>query len=165
MKRDDIHNSICAMLPDVDPKALIPLIEGALERLRKSIIGFWPLEDAFCLTHQESIRMLSKLAESEAQKTRLLEIISLKCKDCLSFIPQSTDEDVRDLSQRILRIFDRILLKQGELFVEAVNNGAYNKLGFNDLRDIILLDITDNPSSSKILHYYQNIILGHRYFK
>lgn len=158
MTRSEIHSAIRSAISSEDQKALIHHIDAALVRLTKRYIRHWKKVDEFCLTHDEHQRILTRLAEMGNQEVDFYETVSSHCRDCLCEIDESDQGDLEDLKIRVPRVIEKLLLRGGEVFVTAVLSDTLARFGFDDLSDIILKDLENNPKSSKIIHHYPKII-------
>jgi hypothetical protein len=158
MQRSEIHNAISSAIPLEDQNILIRHIDPALARLTKRYIRHWKKEDEFCLTREEHQRILVRLAEMDNQEVDFYETVLSHCRDCLCEINESVQADLDDLKIRVPRVIEKLLLRGGEAFVTAVLSDKLARFGFDDLTDIILKDLEDQPRSSKIIQYYPKIV-------
>jgi hypothetical protein len=158
MSRNEIHNFIRSVISSDDQELLIHHVNAALLRLTKRYIRYWKKEDEFCLAHEEHQRILIRLAEIDNQEVDFYETVLTHCRDCLCEIDQSDQGDIEDLKIRIPRVIEKLLLRGGEVFVTAVLSDKLSRFGFDDLPDIVLKDLENNPKSSKIIQHYPHII-------
>lgn len=160
MSRADVHNAVNEVLPSSDPQNTAKETDKALKRLTKKTIRHWEKDDEFCLTHEEHTRNLTRLAEAENEENDFKEAIASICEDCLSGIEEASADDVLDLTDRVPRIIEKLLLKCGEEFASAVLNKTLDQVGLHELADIIMRDISDSRPSSPIIHHYQKITMA-----
>jgi len=158
MKRQQIKEKIASALSSADRSILDKEVDKALTRLTKRFIRSWPTEDAFCLTHEEHLRIMQRLAETEDEKAVFLACIEKLCAESLADINGSKPEDTEDLINRIPRVLESLLLKRGEYFAIAVKNHNLDDIGFDDLTDIIMNDLSNNRPASDIAHYFPALI-------
>ncbi|MBU4129110.1 MAG: hypothetical protein L6302_07025 [Desulfobacteraceae bacterium] len=158
MSREEIHDKICAAISTNDKKTLDKLIDSALSRLTKRYIRHWQKDDEFCLTHDEHIRIITRLAEVENQESDFFNSVSRHCGYCLREINKECQADQDDLNSRVPRIIEKLLLKRGENFVSSVLSDKITRIDTDDLKDIILSDLQDQPANSNIIHHYPKII-------
>jgi len=156
--RSQIHAQIFKTLPSADKETLIQCIDSALSRLAKRYIRHWKKDDEFCLTHDESQRISIRLAELENQKTDFSETVIKHCQVCLEAIDGHTESDFLDIQKRIPRIIEKLLLRQGEIFVSAVLSNKLNRISYHDLVDIVLADLNDNKPDSNIIENYPKLL-------
>lgn len=158
MPRREIHNTICSAISANDAEVLHKLIDKALARLTKRYIRHWRKEDEFCLTHDEHQRIIIRLAEIENQESEFFNSVSRHCYDCLSEIDEGDHTDQDDLYPRVPRVIEKLLLRQGENFVSSVLSDKITRIDSEDLKDIILSDLQDQPVNSETIQHYPKII-------
>lgn len=158
MTRHEIYKSINEGISSNDNDALHRLIDSALSRLTKKYIRHWKKEDEFCLTHDEHQRILSRLADIENEESEFFENLSSQCSRCLEDFNESNLSDQDDLSQRIPRVIEKLLLRRGESFVNSVLSSSITRVEAKDLNDLIFIDLQDQPPRSNILQHYPGII-------
>jgi len=158
MNRSEIHDRIASAITSNDDKKFHRYIDAALSRLTKRFIRHWKEEDEFCLTHDESQRIMERLADIESEENKFLESVTSNCALWLSELSEANETDLKDLEDRIPRIFERIFLKKGETFVSSVLSDRVTRIESKDLKDIIINDISIKNPKSKIVEYYPGII-------
>jgi len=158
MNRLQIKDAVCAALPSAERGALEQEVDKALQRLAKRFIRHWQKKDEFCLTRDESQRILARLADKETEESEFRSAVEKHCTDCLHEMDASEECDLSDLTARITRVLERLLLRRGELFVEAVLSDSLERVGFSELADIILHDITTYPPNSQIMEHYPKLV-------
>ncbi len=145
LSRSGIHEAVCAALPSTDRELLIHHVDAALKRLTKRFIRHWQKEDEFCLTHEEHQRITSRLAELENEESDFRDEATHHINQCVEEFGDRDSLDGHDLQQRIPRVLEKLLLKRGEFFVSAVLSGNLRRIGFEDLTDIVLNDLSLHP--------------------
>jgi hypothetical protein len=158
ISRERIHESIYDALPTADKSTISRNVDKALSRLEKKYIRHWHNEDEFCLTHDESQRILDRLAEESSQEADFLRCVRHQCSAYLDQIPNAQPSDLLDLCDRIPRILEKLLLRQGEVFVAAVQSGNLSLIGTKQLADMVTSDIAKAKPQSTITHYYPGIV-------
>ena len=153
ISRSEIQQAVLQLLPSTDKQLAIRYIDTALTRLTKKYIRHWPKEDEFCLTHEEHQRILASLAENEIEESKFNEEVMARSQECLTEISGAESTNLSDLTDRIPRVIERLLLKRGEAFVSAILTDKLDRVEFEHLTDIIFQDISDHrPKESSIHH-------------
>jgi hypothetical protein len=158
ISREKVHQTILSALPSADKNTVIHHVDKALSRLEKKYIRYWKKEDEFCLTHDESQRILDRLAEESSQEAEFLRFVKQYCSAYLDEIAEACPADLGDLSTRVPRILEKLLLRQGESFVAAVKSGNLSMVGTKELADIVISDLNEQRPHSKITHHYPKIV-------
>lgn len=158
LPRKDVHVAVLSSLPTADPVVVVRLTDAALARLAKRYVRHWPQEDGFCLTYDESQRMVAQLAEVESQMIDFTESLKRRIKVCINLGHVSESVDFDDLHARVQRIIQRLFLRRGELFVQALQSDTLSRIGLFDLDDIILKDLQNFPTSSTLLAQLPEIL-------
>lgn len=158
MPREKVHEAIISALPSADRSILVQQIDSALSRLTKRFIRHWQKEDEFCLTYEEHLRIVDRLAVNETEEIDFLEEVEKHCFECLCEIRSSDTKDLDDLRLRVPRILQQLLLRRGEAFVTAVLTGNLSRAGFEELGDIILRDLDDDRPQSEIIQHYPKLV-------
>jgi len=154
MSRAKVHEIVSAVVPDADPQVVTVQIDSALARLTKRYIRHWQKEDEFCLTHDEHVRITSRLADVAAEDTDLRETVMRHADRSLAEVDGAVLDDLADLVIRVPRVLERLLCYRGEEFASAVLTNTLQRVGLERLADLILSDIdTDRPSSLIVQHY------------
>jgi hypothetical protein len=150
LAREEIRRQIRSVLPNHPSEQVDAYTDSALTRLTKRFIRHWQTQDEFCLMHEERLRLRDRLATYEAADSafqeELLDVtrrVALKHGLTLNGLQ---DELVR----RIRRVLEKFLLSRGEAFAAAVNTGDFRQMGFEELKEIVIRDIGENPDSAKI---------------
>ncbi|MDD2902207.1 MAG: hypothetical protein PHU44_07200 [Syntrophales bacterium] len=158
LSRKQIHEAIHTALPSADREKVSAYVNSALTRLTKRYLRHWVKDDEFCLTHEEHMRISSRLAELEIQEADFYSEVRLHCNECLKDIKDVEEDDVQDLQQRIPRVLEKLFLRRGESFVSTVVSGTLHRMGVEGLVDIILEDIAIYPQKSKIVHHLPDVV-------
>ena len=158
MSRKEIHERVLQSLPAADPAKAVPLIDAALDRLKRLYIKQWQQQDEFCLSHEEHIRILIRLAEIENQEKEFKSLVAGFCENYFADLNSTPGDEIDDLQVRIPRIIEALLLHQGESFAEAVRLNKLDRIECDDLNDLIARDITVNPSSSGYIQHFPILI-------
>ena len=153
ISRSGIHQAVCTALPSADREIIILHVDAALMRLTKRYIRHWQKKDEFCLTHEEHRRITSRLAEQENEESDFRNEAARHINQCMAEFCHQDSPDEDDLQQRIPRILENLLLKQGEFFVSAVLSGNLRRIGLEDLTDIILNDLSLYPPPPRAIQH------------
>lgn len=158
MKRAQVQETIHQYLPTANAEELNEYINAALVRLSKRYIRHWQKEDEFCLMHDEYQRILSRLAEKKNEENDFDCELTKQCSLCLQDIKGTTEEDTSDLRLRTHRVIEKLLLRKGEIFVSAIRTGAPERMGFDQVMDIIMKDIESHRPGKIIAHLIPKIV-------
>lgn len=158
LSRKRVHEIVEAAVPDANKEIVKVQIDSALGRLTKRYIRHWQKDDEFCLTHDEHVRITSRLADGAAEDRDFQETVEAHCVRCLDEVAESIPEDLDDLLKRVPRILEQLLLRRGEEFVSAVLTDTLHCVGLKQLADMILSDIDNNRPQSPILEHYPKIV-------
>jgi len=156
--RDQVHQTIRDYLPSANRDQLSHHIDAALRRLTKRYIRHWQKEDEFCLTHEEHQRILSKLAEKENEEAAFYGEVAAHCRFCLQEVKDAKEADIADLQLRIPRVIEKLLLRLGEAFVCNVLSGTLDRMGFEQLTDIVVEDISSNLPQGNVSQHMPRIV-------
>ena len=63
-----------------------------------------------------------------------------------------------DLSERVSRILEELLLKRGEFFVSAVASGTLTHIGLGDLTDLIMKDLAEYRPGGRGVHFMPHLL-------
>ena len=158
ISRAKVHELVSAAVPDADKDIVSIQIDGALDRLTKRYVRHWQKEDEFCLTHDEHVKITSRLADAAAEDADFHEEVKTHCRVCLAELEEATPEDNDDLILRIPRVLEKLLLSRGEEFVSAVLTDTLHRVGLEQLADIILRDIDDDRPKSPNIEIYPKLV-------
>jgi len=156
--RQKIHDSVLTMLPHSDGKVIMGLTDAALERLSKRYIRHWQQEDSFCLTYDEHERMAAQLADVDSQTVVFMSTVTNLINDFFTNGHTFPEADIKALPERVSRVIQKLFLRNGELFIEALQSGTLSRIGLKDLEDIILHDLIEFPNLSTLLPHIPRII-------
>ncbi len=158
MGRQQVRDTVSAALPSAERPALDQQVDRALKRLTKRFIRHWQKDDEFCLMHDESQRILSRIAEKETEESDFNFVVEKHCTACLHELDASQEQDLFDLKDRVVRVLEQLLLRRGEAFVEAVLAESLERVGFSEMADLILEDIAAKPPNSAITEHYPKLV-------
>lgn len=159
MKRDEIHEFVLKLTPNSPKETVILYIDNALKRLSKRYIRHHQLDDTFCLTFEEHERISEALSEREINREQFIYDINLSAEVFLIENKIHVNLDNIQLSQRIPRILERILLARGEVFVHTVLTGNISNIQNSDIRDVVIQDINMFPISESFSPHIVNLII------
>jgi hypothetical protein len=142
LTRPEVHGRVQKMLPNHPSEAVVKYVDSALRQLTKKVLRHWQAQDEFCLSHEENERIRNRLVDIEQSDTKLVSEIRDVVQDCA---PMNPPESIDTATSRVRRIVEAFLLSRGEVFVSTTQNGQYQVIGTDDLRDYIVRDITSNP--------------------
>ena len=158
LSRQAVLDSVCKSLPEADHQMVKTFVDSALIRLSKRYIRHWPKEDEFCLTHEESQRIQLRLAEEAVQQAEYNAMIRRHCEACLNDIGAFVESNCADLQSRVPRVTEKYLLRRGEGFVAAAIADRLDRLGYEQLDDIILADINAHRPPPAVIHICQKVV-------
>lgn len=158
LAREEIRRIIASILPATDRKILIVQVDSALARLTKRYIRHWKQEDEFCLAHDEHLRITTRVADAATENCNFKETVQRQCLACLPVVEGWEQSDLEDLTIRVPRVVERLLLKRGEEFALAVLTENLNRVGLEQLGDLILRDIDEARPKSIISKHYPKLV-------
>ena len=158
LKRAHIHEIIHRYLPSISGAELYSHIDAALMRLSKRYIRYWKKEDEFCLTHDEHQIVISRLAQKAVEESEFDCEVLKHCNLCLQTINATSEENVNDLKLRAHRIIERLLLRKGEIFVSGAKSGIPERMGLDQIIDIIMRDIESHKPVPAIAHHMPKML-------
>ncbi|MCQ8128453.1 hypothetical protein [Methylomonas rivi] len=136
LTRNQVYDLVKKIIPTDDIAFLIAETDKSLSRLNKNFIRHYP-NDEFCLSHEENIRLKSRIAEVEINDQELVNDITNALK---AVIPEVELADNGNLLSylSICRIsMEKFLLQRGELFVSALENGQLQHLEYGSVKRIV----------------------------
>jgi hypothetical protein len=147
MSRTEIKGHVAALLPAHNLAQRNAQVDGALNRLSKVYIRHWQKPDEFCLTHDERVRLIERLA----QMAELDFALRKELRSMLARIAheQGSDIDEASLDEAVNRtqaVLERVLLDRGEAFAGAVTGGGETAVHFGDVEAVVYKDLTLNPA-------------------
>jgi hypothetical protein len=133
--------------------------DAAPGRLTKRYIRHRTTPDEFCLTHEERVRLRESLALYEAADLASQTELSIVIKRLVLRYDVRLDTE-SELHNRVRRVLGKFLLSRGEAFAAAVGTRSYHKMGFEELKEIVIRDIGDNPESGRIGADLPDLVVG-----
>ena len=129
MPRSDVQNRILALFPNHDCTRIVTLVDAALLKLNKRYVRHWPLQDEFCLAHEEATRVRARLAAIETANSSL----DAAMRDTLeSANPKGPA--VPALLTLARTALNHWMLRRGETFAGAITADRLDELDGDDLR-------------------------------
>lgn len=160
MARKIVHEKVVEFIPSSDPAEIEKYVNSALSKLNKKVIRHWIQEDEFCLTHEEVNRIQERVAEAECDEIDFFNEIERLVENEKDDSDQITDENIEEISNRILRIIDNYLIKSGESFASSVLNNDIYLNDHNTLKNSIFSDLSEYPSKADYLAHFPDIALN-----
>jgi hypothetical protein len=160
MTRESVHEKVFSFIPSNDPYQIEKNVDAALKKLSKKVIRHWTKEDEFCLTYEEVNRLQERVAESECEEVEFTNEVRRLVENEREDSTQINDQNITEISNRILRVIDNYLIKSGESFASSVVNGDICLNDHNTLKNCIFSDITDFPSTDDYLVHFPDIALN-----
>jgi len=160
MTRKNVHEKVITFIPSSDPVEIEKNVDSALNKLNKKVIRHWTKEDEFCLTHDEVNRIQERVAETECEEVEFSNEVGRLVENEREDSDHINDENIEEISNRILRIIDNYLIKSGESFAYSVVSGDICLNDHNTLKNCIFSDITDVPSEEDYLVHFPDIALN-----
>jgi hypothetical protein len=130
--RSEIRASVCRLLPGQEEDFIVKETDKALGRLTKKFIRAYP-NDEFCLTHEESERIKSRLADTESRDVGL----STEIDAVLSQYFNENELARRPFGTIARRSIEQFLFQRGEVFVAALEQGQLDRVNHELVRDIV----------------------------
>ena len=160
MLRKDIHLKVIEFIPSSEPSEIGKYVNSALEKLNKKVIRHWTKEDSFCLTHDEVNRIQGRVAETACEETEFANEVDRLVLNEKEDSDHINDENIHEISTRILRVVDRYLIKSGESFASSVVHGDICLNDHNTLKNCIFSDIAAYPSSESYISNFPDVALN-----
>lgn len=160
MARIDVHKKVLTFLPSSEPDEIKKYVDSALNRLSKKVIRHWTKEDEFCLTHEEVCRIQDRVAETECEEIEFFNEIRRLVVNEREDSDHISDENIEEISNRILRIIDKYLIKSGESFATSVVSGEICLNDQNTVKNCIFTELSEHPTNSQYLVYFPDIALN-----
>ncbi|MGQ0552839.1 MAG: hypothetical protein ACT4PU_06425 [Planctomycetota bacterium] len=139
--RGAIHEGVCCVLPGHSKDQIIRFTESALRRLTKVSIRHWPVDDSFCLTHDERVRVLDFKTEAALAETALLESIRATSSSLLA-ARNAPSSFVEMLTQCLRTTIDAVLLERSQSFAMAVQTGSLEGLADIESTGVLLAEVS-----------------------
>jgi hypothetical protein len=141
--RNEIHAQVGKLLPSHPSGQLQSFTDAALKRLDKVHLRHWRKLDEFCLTHQERVRLSTRLADVErmddALRSELRALIVLTAEERGD---ELTEVDEVAAVERTRSVIERILLDRGQTFAAAVARDRGAQIRFEDIEAVVSREIT-----------------------
>ncbi|WP_143012551.1 hypothetical protein [Variovorax sp. EL159] len=131
MSKAAVHAAICSHLPGQAEAFVVGETDKALARLTKKFIRLFPNEE-YCLTHEETERIKSRLAETEARDNALNTAIA----EVLTQVFTDTELHQNPCANLARQSVEQFLFQRGELFVAALDRGQLDRLSYDLVKDI-----------------------------
>lgn len=148
MLRTDIYLQVAKSVPSTPERVVRDRVDAALKRLERHYLRHWTKDDKFCLTSQEVKRIGGRLAELERRQSDLQQAIRRAVDR------SSSDElylnDLEGIAEALTALIERVLHRQGELFVNAVSTGDAPPIVAAELRDLTVAVLSENPADYKV---------------
>jgi hypothetical protein len=160
MSRSTIHEKVLQFIPSNEESEIKKYVDSSLKKLDKKVIRHWRKDDEFCLTHDEVQRIQERVAETACEESEFSNEIERLVENEKEDSDHINDENIDDISNRILRIVDLYLIKSGESFASSVVHGNICINDQNTLKNCIFSDINDHPSAECYLNHFPDIALN-----
>ncbi|MBQ0762224.1 hypothetical protein [Marinobacter psychrophilus] len=160
MARIEVHKKVIEFIPSSDPGEIEQYVNSALNKLNKKVIRHWTKGDEFCLTHEEVSRIQERVAETACEEVDFSNEVERLVGNEREDSDHINDENIQEITNRILRIIDNYLIKSGELFASSVLRGDILLSDRNTLNNCIFSDINNFPSSESYLVHFPDIALN-----
>lgn len=141
---EELFAAVRGMLPDANSDELRRYFDQALNRLIKKQIRHYPKTDEFCLTHEESLAMREKLAALELQDSQFIKAIEAEVNASVHARGQKNIA-VEMVVPRVRRALEQFFLGRGESFAAALASGQRKFFGSEEIRTIVISDISKQP--------------------
>jgi hypothetical protein len=151
LSTSDIRQRVRSYLPNHPESELNKYVDSALTRMRRHAITF-SAPDLFALSFTEREKLVARLAQFEVHTNKLTEEIAEYTARRREGMDGAAIE--ADAELRIRRVLEKFLLRNGELFAEAVVSGEFNAIPLEELRAILLSDAEEHPIATEFLHTY-----------
>jgi hypothetical protein len=150
LSREEVRSRVRSTLSNHSANEVDQKTDSALGRLTKKFIRHWKKTDEFCLTHDERLRLLDRVALHETADAEFQRELSEIADRMAGSYKVALNGQRAALDMRIRRVVEKFLLSRGEAFALAVTSGEFNKMGFDELQDIVIRDIGEHPDSEGI---------------
>jgi hypothetical protein len=146
---NDLFARVRALLPSEHSNHVDVLAKSAVDRLKKRVVRYYPKENEYCLTNDESLRVKayrSELAIAEAELQLEIQQIAM----ALTGIDE-VSEELKALAIKSRRILEQVLYNRAESFAGAVLSNSMALLGTVNIRDAVLSDQSRHTSEGGTL--------------
>lgn len=141
MARGSIREGVRRLLPGHSDAQVHGLVDSALRRLTKRAIRHWTKEDAFCLIHEEKLRVIDFKTQASLAETQLLAAIGAISKAMLSTREVSEAQEAT-LVRCVRSATDAVLFERSQAFAMAVQTGSLAALVDTDFNDVLLAEMS-----------------------
>ncbi len=146
LSRAQVKEAVRAFLSTHKSDQVDVYTDSALQRITKRAISHFAADDSFCLVYEERRRLAETLArQEEGSKTFDSELDYYVASNLQANDKRSIEPSVQ---RRVRRVLEKFLLKNGEIFASAVNEGNFSALGVTDVRPIVVADVAEIPVST-----------------
>jgi hypothetical protein len=145
LARDKVHEVVHAMLPHADATEVSKYLDQALQHLTKKHLHYYPKSDEFCLTHEEAVANRERLAALEVQDAQFFKQVKIEVERSIESRQGKKGVALDSLAPRVRRVLENFLLSRGELFAGSLASGQTRFQGIEELRNIVIMDISKNP--------------------
>ena len=160
LSRADIQEWVAASVPSAK-RAIVDLyVDAALGRLTKRYIRHWTKPDEFCLTHDEQQRIMYRLAAMENEKSAFRADVARLVSEYAVHYDPAKAPDWDDLSDRVPRVLEELLMKRGEFFVSAVASENLTHIGLDDLSDLVTKDLSEYRPNGRGIQHFPRVLSG-----
>lgn len=160
LSRREIQEWVAGSVPSAKRATVDLYVDASLGRLTKRYIRHWQKDDEFCLTYDEQQRIMNRLAEMENEKSAFGADVARLVSAYAVHYDATTFPDWDDLSNRVSRVLEELLLKRGEFFVSAVASGSLTHIGLGDLTDLVMKDLAEYRPRKRGVHYLPHVLTG-----
>jgi hypothetical protein len=142
MTREKVREAVRAFMPTHDSQRLDPLIDSALQRLRRKSVTYSGADDSFCLSYDERQKLSELLAKSEEEDTAFVAELDQYINRLMLTADDLKIEE--NIVPRIRRALEKFLLDAGEAFAAGVVSGDFTSIGLEEVRSILISDANDH---------------------
>lgn len=143
LSREEVQSRVNQILPSHQKDRIATYVNSALSRLDKSHVRHWKQHDEFCLSHSERQREQEQLETHEAAEAKLNRELFDAVKDEL--FEDASESQLESLATSLRKLLEQFFFRRGELFASAVHTGQYHHLGFDQVEDLVIGLIADDP--------------------
>ncbi|WP_165685577.1 hypothetical protein [Streptomyces sp. KO7888] len=137
IERAEVQRRVASFLPAGHEQQIIAQVDSALARMsgKRGIVKYHKSVDRFCLSHQERVSLDERVAKfvlsEELLENELWEVVESHY-DVENEAPES-----ETIGRELRASMEWILLRQGEIFVNAARSGETSNTAIDDLVQII----------------------------
>lgn len=160
MSKDELHGKVYKMVPSSNSMEIDIYIDSAINKLKKKRIRHWIKENEFCLTFEESEKVISKLAIQELDEKKLEEYVHQLLESIINEYNELSQDDIEWLSKEILKVLDTFLANSGEQFARGVASGEIVYVDSENIKDYVVSVINEGFSKKSVLHIFPEIAIS-----